>query len=54
MLRSIVICCHCYWRDKIMGVEISKARCMHEQVDEIYVEEVVVGKLQDPFGSSCT
>jgi hypothetical protein len=27
---------------------------MHEQVDEIYVVEVVVESLQDPFGSPCT
>jgi len=50
MLRSVVICCPCYWRDKIMGVEISGARNMHEQVDEIYVKEDVVENLQDPFG----
>jgi hypothetical protein len=37
-----------------MGVEISGARSMHEQVDEIYVVEVVVESLQDPFGSPCT
>jgi hypothetical protein len=37
-----------------MGVEISGARSMHEQVDEIHVKEVVVENLQDPSGSPCT
>ena len=37
-----------------MGVEISGAGNMREQFDEIYVAEVVVEYLQDPFGSPCT